>query len=145
MEDKTARWALATLLSLLGANALVAGMLFALRPDGHRLGMSTSMLRAGPFHDFLVPGLALACLGALALAGAYLVGRAKRGATAVSLVAGVGFLVFLAVQVYAIGPYWLQPIVALLSVGVLTLALVPREGPPMMRAQRRARERAQRK
>ena len=141
MQEKTARWTLATLLTLLGVNAVVAGVLFLVRPDGSRLGLSTDLLRAGPFTDFLFPGLALLALGLLAVLAAFLVGWRAPIARGVALVAGAGFLVFLAVEVYVVGTHWLQAVVGLLALGVVALALVPREDTPATRAAGRARAR----
>lgn len=47
------------LLLLTGLNAIVAGALFIISPDGSLMGMSLSALRFSPFADFLVPGIVL--------------------------------------------------------------------------------------
>jgi hypothetical protein len=43
----------------LGLGALFGGGAFILAPDGHLLGMPTSLLAGSPFPSFLVPGIVL--------------------------------------------------------------------------------------
>jgi hypothetical protein len=48
-----------TLLLLIGINAICAGLLFILSPDGALLGLSKSLLQYSPFQDYLIPGIVL--------------------------------------------------------------------------------------
>ncbi|HOZ75415.1 MAG TPA: hypothetical protein PLS51_04490 [Flavobacterium sp.] len=58
-KDCMPRWIAIVLLLLTGLNAIVAGTLFIVSPDGSLMGMSVSTLRFAPFGDFLVPGIVL--------------------------------------------------------------------------------------
>lgn len=44
---------------LLGVGALFGGGQFIIAPDGHLLGMTTTMLAGTPFRSYLVPGIIL--------------------------------------------------------------------------------------
>ena len=50
----------------LGLGALFGGVALVLAPDGHLLGMPTSLLAGSPFSSFLVPGIVLFTLVGLA-------------------------------------------------------------------------------
>jgi hypothetical protein len=50
----------------LGIGALFGGSALILAPDGHLLGMPTSLLAGSPFSSFLVPGIVLFTLVGLA-------------------------------------------------------------------------------
>jgi hypothetical protein len=43
----------------LGLGAMAGGAMLILGPDGHLLGMPTTMLSGTPFRDYLVPGIIL--------------------------------------------------------------------------------------
>jgi hypothetical protein len=62
---------------LLGLGALFGGGALILAPDGHLLGMPTTLLAGSPFQSFLVPGIVLFTLVGLAplLAAALTVSR----------------------------------------------------------------------
>jgi hypothetical protein len=107
--------ALYALLALVGSNAIIAGLLLVLGPDGHFLRLPPEDLRGSPFPDFLVPGLALAGLGGLHVWAFYAeVARSPRAWFWAGL-AGAGLCVWIAVQVLVIQPSPLQP--ALFAVG----------------------------
>jgi hypothetical protein len=48
-----------TLLLLTGLNAVVAGLLFMVLPDGSGMGMNTDYLEPSPFSSYFIPGLIL--------------------------------------------------------------------------------------
>ncbi len=52
-------WILIGLLAFLGINAVVAGGLFIIAPDGHLIQMPLSNLDGSPFSNFLIPGVLL--------------------------------------------------------------------------------------
>jgi hypothetical protein len=52
-------WILIALILLLGIMAAVCGAMLFLAPDGHLMGLSTSVLEKSPFPDYLVPGIML--------------------------------------------------------------------------------------
>lgn len=58
-KERVPRLTAIILLLLTGVNAIVAGILFIVSPDGTLLGMSPADLRFAPFDDFLVPGIVL--------------------------------------------------------------------------------------
>lgn len=45
--------------TFLGLGAMAGGAPLILAPDGHLLGMATTMLSGTPFHSYLVPGILL--------------------------------------------------------------------------------------
>ena len=112
----------------LGLGALFGGGALILAPDGHLLGMPTSLLAGSPFHSFLLPGIVLfTFIGiapllaatitirrqALAPAAAVAVGLALIGWVSVEMVvlAGLGSLAWalylvLGASIAAIGVAW---------------------------------------
>lgn len=124
---RLARWTLLATLALLGVNAVVAGALFVAKPDGRLLGIDATRLQGSAFADYLVPGLALLALGAVALFAAVLVGRRARSAWIMAEAASVGFLFFEAIQVSVIGTFWLQAVVVALALlcAVLAAGMAP--------------------
>lgn len=58
-KERIPRLIVIVLLLLTGLNAIVAGALFIISPDGSLMGMSPSALRFSPFSDFMVPGIVL--------------------------------------------------------------------------------------
>ncbi len=52
-------WVMIALLAFLGINAVVAGGLFIIAPDGHLIQMPLSNLDGSPFSNFLIPGMLL--------------------------------------------------------------------------------------
>jgi hypothetical protein len=57
---------------VIGVGAIFGGGLLVLGPDGHLLGMPTSMLAGTPFDSFLIPGVTLFTFVGLASLGAAL-------------------------------------------------------------------------
>src|ERR1041384_2633827 len=58
-------WTLAVLLALIAVNAVVAGILFVLKPDGSAIGIPQDWLDGTPFPDYTIPGILLTGLGIL--------------------------------------------------------------------------------
>lgn len=48
-----------TLLIITGLNALIAGFLLFIKPDGSAMGMSVEYLKYSPFKSYFVPGIVL--------------------------------------------------------------------------------------
>lgn len=116
------RVALVTLELVTGGAALVCGLLLVARPDGSLLQAETSALAGSPFPDYRVPGLLLAALvgvGFLTMA-AWLWSR-RRGAWLLSLLGGLGLVVFELAEVLWLG---FQPLEAVfMAVGLVVVLL----------------------
>lgn len=124
------RVALIVLELFTGVTGVIGGLLFVLQPDGSLLGADPTLLDGTPFVGWLVPGvLLLVVVGAgFLLTGAYQAARGP-GCHFVSLVAGIGLVVFEIVEFTMIGFHPLQPLylVVGVAVAVLALALAARE------------------
>ena len=109
------------LLAFMALNALPAGILLVLRPDGSWIGLQPSLLAGTPFPDFLVPGLALAfAVGGTSLLAFLLVLFRHPYASRSVLLAGLIQIGWIACQVAFIGYQgFLQPLI--LCLGLATL------------------------
>lgn len=104
--------------------ALVGGLLFVLRPDGSLLGADPALLDGTPFTGWLVPGLLLMVVVGLGflVAVVWLIRDVPRS-TFVSIVAGIGLVVFEAVEFALIGFHPLQPIYGVVGLSIVVLAV----------------------
>jgi hypothetical protein len=131
---------LAALVALQAVSGLAGGAILVADRSGGILGMPLSVLRHGPFVDFLVPGLILLLvLGAFPAIIAVALWTRPRWAAAGLLerafgehwswigagVVGVGLLVWLAVELWMVGPSWLLVLYAVLGLAIVALALEP--------------------
>ena len=107
-----------------GASALLCGGLLALRPDGSLLRLPTSVLDGGPFADWRLPGIALSVLVGLGylVAGA-LERRRCPHSRVLSVVAGLGLIVFESVAGAWLGFHPLQAVFMGVGVAVISLAV----------------------
>lgn len=93
------RWKLLAFFhSFIGVTAWAGGGLLAIWPSGKMLGLTAAQLAASPFHDFLLPGLALYGLGVVNGIAAYFVFKREPGAELVSFFAGAALLVWITAQ-----------------------------------------------
>lgn len=131
---------LTTLVAIQAVSGLGGGLVLVLDPSGGLLGMPLSVLRHGPFTDFLIPGLILMLvLGVLpAFVAAGLWARPAFPAAAPlerafgehwswigAGVVGAGLLIWLAVELWITGASTLLVAYALLALAVIALALMP--------------------
>lgn len=132
--------ALAVLVALQAVSGLAGGAALVADPSGGLMGMPLGVLRRGPFPDFLIPGLALLLIlgvvPAIVAVGLWIRPR-WRGAAALerafgehwswvgSGVVGVGLLVWLAVELWVVGPSSLLVAYTALAVAIVALALLP--------------------
>lgn len=65
-ELKYYRIGVSILLFIVGFNAIFAGMLLILEPEGTTIGLPSELLRFSPFKDFLIPGICLFVLNGVA-------------------------------------------------------------------------------
>ena len=103
--------------------AVLGGALLVARSDGSLLHADQAVLRTGPFTDWRIPGLLLAGL----VGGGWLVAglrqwRGGRYARQLSMVAGLGLVLFAAAGLTWIGFQPLQAVFAGVGVLVFTLA-----------------------
>lgn len=103
---------LSVLHGLLGVSAIISGLLFILDPSGSYMFLSTDILEGSPFHNYLIPGLALFSLiglgNCLAL---YCNKRKRRLAPYSAIVLGGSLMLWIAAQVLMIGLiFFLQPL-----------------------------------
>lgn len=110
---------------LTAAAAPVGGALLIARPDGSLRHADQAVLLGSPFTDSRAPGLVLAGLvgGGWLATGAWQ-WRGARSARQLSMVAGIGLVLFEAAELAWIRFQPLQAVVA--SVGVLVVALAAR-------------------
>jgi len=109
-----------------------------MRPDGSLMGLPAQVLVGSPFADWRLPGL---LLGGLVGVGYLVAGAAEhrhhRRCRELSVLAGVGLVVFEAVEWRWIGFHPLQAVFMAVGAGVVLLALA--DGPfPVSEASREA-------
>jgi hypothetical protein len=116
------------LLGFMSLNAIPAGLLLVLRPDGSYIGLPPSLLEGTPFADFRVPGLALSiAVGGSSLAAFLLVLFRHRYARLAIILAGAVEVGWIVCQVAYIGYQgFLQPLI--LVMGLATLLASGRMG-----------------
>jgi hypothetical protein len=131
---------LASLVALQAVSGLGGGAILAIDPTGGLVGMPLSVLRRGPFVDFLVPGvillLVLGVVPAIVAVGLWTRPRwvalrplertfGEHWSWVGTGVVGVGLLVWLAVELWMVGPSSLLVLYALLGSAIIVLALMP--------------------
>ncbi len=131
---------LVILVALQAVSGLGGGAVLVIDPSGGLIGMPLSVLRGGPFVDFLVPGvILLLVLGVVPAAIAVALWRRPRWGAMGRLerafgehwswvgagVVGVGLLLWLAVELWVVGPSSLLVMYAMLALAIIALALLP--------------------
>jgi len=131
---------LTILVAVQALSGLAGGVALVIDPSGGVLRMPVSALRSGPFTDFLVPGLILLLvLGVFPAAVAVALWRRPRWSAMAGPerafgehwswvgagVVGVGLLIWLAVELWLVGPSWLLWAYAVLGAAILMVALAP--------------------
>lgn len=131
---------LAVLVAIQALSGLGGGAVLVADPSGGLMGMPLSVLRRGPFADFLVPGLALllvlGVLPAITAVGLWSRPRlpaarplerafGEHWAWICAVVVGMGLLIWLAVELWVVGASWLLVVYAVLAFAVLVLAWLP--------------------
>jgi hypothetical protein len=87
----------------LGIGALLGGGSLMLAPDGHLLGMSTSLLAGTSFHSFLVPGICLfAFVGVAPLLAAAITVRRQSIAPLAAVAVGLTLMGWIAAEMVAL-------------------------------------------
>jgi len=117
---------LGIILAFVALGALPAGFSMIRHPDGSGLGMTADYLKNSPFKDFLVPGIFLFSVnGVLNLAGAILCFLRSRYASTVGLMLGVSLMIWIGVQVRAIGlTSFMQPMFFIIGMAEITLGML---------------------
>jgi hypothetical protein len=122
---------LASILGLIGLNAVIAGYGFIGTPDGSAVGIPQEWLADTPFVDYLIPGAILFGLGVLHLCAAYLEIRGDRIASWIAQVAGAGLLIWIVVQAAMMGSFRHPAQTTLQAVcllaGVVTVSMATRQ------------------
>jgi hypothetical protein len=110
---------------VVAAGAIPVGLSMVLQPDGSGVGMSTDLLRASPFPNFLIPGLFLLIInGILNVAGAVLSFRRNRYTGEIGLLLGISLLLWMCVQIYFVGLlFFLQPLFFIVALIEIALSL----------------------
>ena len=133
-SQKGTRTTIMVIEGLVGIAALIAGLLFVVRPDGSLLGMARGTLSETAFSDYLVPGILLVVVvggGTIPAAGA--VGLRTRNAAEIVLASGAMLVLFECVEEALIGLNPQQPLIVFL--GLVLIALSLRLAGPMQAAQ----------
>lgn len=125
-NTKTLFYLLGIIQFFVALGAIPVGVLFILKPDGSAVGMSVSILADSPFKDFLIPGIFLFLFnGLLHLINAVWCFFRHKTALYIGSVLGAGLIVWIIVQIYAIGlNNFLQPIFFIVGCAELILSLV---------------------
>jgi hypothetical protein len=126
MNSKSAllyRRTLASILALISLNVLAAGYGFMGTPDGSAVGIPKDWLADTPFDSYMVPGAILFALGLLHLWAAYLQLRSDPIASKVSEIAGIGLVIWIAVQAAMMGSFR-NPAQTILQAVCMVLGLV---------------------
>jgi len=126
------RVTLVVLQSIVGVNAVFAGLSLVTEPSGAGLGMTTALLEGSPFGSFLVPGLVLLAMNGVGqLAGAALVLRHRSRAGLAALLLGFFLCLWILSQLVWLGEtMWLQPV--LFAIGLAEMALAFAWGRPSL-------------
>ena len=134
ISQKGARMTVMVIEVLVGIAALIAGLLFIVRPDGSLLGMARGTLSETAFRDYLVPGILLmVVVGGGTLGAASAVGLRTRNAAELTLASGAMLVFFELVESALIGFNPQQPLIVFL--GLVLIALSLRLAGPMQAAQ----------
>ncbi len=87
------------LLVVIGLNALFAGSVFILHPDGSAMGLSDTLLQYSPFEDFLFPGIILLVFnGISSIVIAILTVRENRYYSLLIIIQGIVLVIWLILQ-----------------------------------------------
>ncbi len=116
------------LLLINGFTAVYGGLSLILDPSGESIGMHTALLKAGPFKDFLIPGLLLFnVIGQLSLLIAILLVFNARYSKILVTIEGSILLVWLIVQVIIIQTFSvLQFTMGIIGILLVILGLLMR-------------------
>jgi hypothetical protein len=113
-----------------GIGAVPAGMAMISDPSGRSLGMDLEMLVNSPFADFLIPGVFLLLVNGIgSVLGAITSFRRHRYAGEIAAGLGTFLMVWIAAQVWWMGPHWLHVIYFVLGLVELILGLMFRRDP----------------
>ncbi len=111
---------------MVAVGALPVGYLFIVHPDGSALGMNIEMLKNSPFSDYLIPGIALFLFnGIYHLTSAIICFLRNNLAPYFAAISGIGLIIWILVQVYAIGlNSYLQPVYLTIGFSEFILGLI---------------------
>jgi hypothetical protein len=117
---------LGSIQAFVALGALPVGALFIIKPDGSAVGMSVSTLSNSPFNDFLIPGIALFFFnGIFHFTNAILSFLKHTKAPFIGTVLGAGLIIWIIVQIYAIGfNNFLQPMFFIIGCVELILSII---------------------
>ncbi|MEE4276176.1 MAG: hypothetical protein V2J16_09975 [Thermoleophilia bacterium] len=139
---------LAAFCAVQGMSGVAGGLGLMLDPSGESLSFSQSYLEGTPFGSFLVPGLVLfVVLGLLPLVVFYGLVRDRAWSWLLSVVLGVGLVIWLATEVVLVGDrlYSDAPVISLFLwgfYGVVAAAILILSQLPSVRGHDRASPRA---
>ncbi len=141
MKRPLITWLLPILHLLISLNALVAGFLMLIKPNGSLLKMEPGWLEHSPFRDYLIPGLILFLLigGGTAVTFTGLLKKNKwkwpevfnlyeerYWAWTWSLYMGIILLIWITFQLIMTKYFWLQPVIIFMGLGIIIVTLFPR-------------------
>lgn len=115
---------LLVLVSFVALTAVPAGITMAYNPDGAVLGLSTDMLEATPFKNYLIPGLALALIvGGCNLISVFFIMGSNSQTYKVSILGGIFLIGWIVAQMLLSQYYtWLQGLYLLTGVLITLLS-----------------------
>jgi hypothetical protein len=125
---------------VLSVNALIAGGMMMIKPDGSLLGMQTGRLSNSPFSNYFIPGLFLftmvggvslfSIIGLIAkpawpLPQKFNLYKDKHWAWTWSLYSGIIVIAWIAIQLLMTDYFWLQPVIIFLGLLIIILTMTP--------------------
>jgi hypothetical protein len=94
---------LSILVAFVGFTAFISGFIMICKPDGHYLGLSTTLLKHTPFKSFFLPGVLLAMLiGGVNLLAVFLLLTDSNSAYIFAFAAGILLFGWIIVQMLLI-------------------------------------------
>jgi len=111
-------WALIALSGFLGLTAVAGGLALVTGV----IALDPIWLNGSPFDGYLVPGLALTGVGLLALAAVPLVVRRERRGLALATLAGLGIVIYEAVELVVVPFHFLQVFYIAVGLAMIVLA-----------------------
>lgn len=127
--ERSLRFIAILVLLLNGISGLAGGFGLLTDPSGAGVGMSTRLLEHAPFHDFLIPALALfSLIGVFSMITLLLALRRNRRYPLLMIAEGLMLLIWLTVQVFSIRTFHsLQLVFGLVAFALIGLGLLLRK------------------
>ncbi len=133
-------WLLIFFHFIITINAIPAGIMMMLRPDGSLLGMGPGWLSRSPFKNYFTPGVILCVVvGGISLvamtgliSGYYWklperfnIYKNQTWPWTFSLYAGITVIAWIAIQLMMTSYFWIQPVIIMIGLMIIILTMIP--------------------